>query len=287
MSERYLFDRKTFDPINNRKHKRILTTLRQRGHGRAIRYAHKIHHTVPAYTSLAFRALNLKPANGGQVYLDLACGSSPDVLVAQDYGYEAWGLDLFPPYVSPLHDDIESRMLSRFIRADIADGLPFASESVDYITCYAAIDLIKTDERATVYKEIKRILKPEGELAFTGVPLTNGYGYDFSDEIERMRLSGLRRVRNGYGAQVLTPGEPAPVIRRPYTYFTARDFRRGERVQQSQHGIDHLKRQLPNAIVTGFSNDGRCIYVRLDTQKFPTSFYAGFWEPLSAIESAA
>lgn len=64
------------------------------------------------------------------------------------------------------------------------------------------------------------------------------------------------------------------------------EYRVDDRVVMSDEGVRHLsiKGSRPKGQVTGFSRDGRCIYVRKDGQVYHSSYYKGFWELDTSIE---
>jgi hypothetical protein len=200
MTEKYYFDRKTFDPIGNDDHKRILSNLRSRGIGRKMQFEScrslqekagdsprrdETHRKCCA--SSALKHLALPQSSEGRVYLDVGCGDSPDRLIARSMGFISYGLDLF----APTHLEQDG---GQFIKADAVEHIPLANESVYAITSQAMIDLIETDSRLLFYQQVYRVLIAGGAFSQVGVELVNGYGFHYQDEAERVRLAGFRAV---------------------------------------------------------------------------------------------
>lgn len=185
------FDRKTFNPETNYKHSVSLRVLRNVGRKRR-------------YGSGALKMLPQFESKRG-VYVDLGCGDSPDTVIASQLGYLAYGFDLFPPA-----GDADKRCNVHFQRADVAERLPPADNSVDFVTSNAMIDLIPKDERTGLYKEVFRILKPGGVFVQIGIILHCGHGYTVGEESRRIRsIQGWGEVcslGNGFRAtKAVTP----------------------------------------------------------------------------------
>lgn len=187
------FNRKTFDPMGNPEHRNILSHLRKHGHARRYWYGGRgqgfTRHSERHYgccVSPSLEALRL-PENGSGIYLDLGCGDSADAVVASSWGYEGIGLDLFPPSSK----QVEASDIARFIRADVAEEIPFPDGSVIAATSHAMIDLIEPEARARFYSEVYRVLVPDGRLSLTAISLANGYGVSIKEEKIRAEQAGL------------------------------------------------------------------------------------------------
>ncbi len=117
---------------------------------------------------IIFKELDLKP---GQVLLDLGCG-------AGDYALEAakrlgekgkvYAWDKWPEVAEKVKQKAEARGLHNIKTgaADITAQLPLKDKSID--VCFMATVLHIFDLKKTgpaLFKEIERILKPEGVLA--------------------------------------------------------------------------------------------------------------------------
>ena len=183
------FDRKKFNP-ENIVDKRSLDTLRSQGRSRLYSfntYSNARHDPVHYYCcgSTALKNLNLTRAKRGDVFYDLGCGDSPDVLIAKKLGYSGFGFDLF-----------ESRLsVQDFIQRDIVDDWPEATDStIAVISCQAMIDLVVPDERERLYRNVFKALRPDGLFSLYGVNLHCGHGYNAHVEIQRVRKVGFRAV---------------------------------------------------------------------------------------------
>jgi SAM-dependent methyltransferase len=183
----YKFDRKTFDPKDNHEHEVILNYLRQIGARRLWGYKTWAREKRLEQVSSALRNLTLRKPHQKKIYLDVGCGDSPDVLIAAELGYEAYGLDLFPP-----KDAYKGG--AKFIKTDVAENIPFGEGIVHAITSQAMIDLIEPEKRLDFYKEVYRVLESGGTFSQIGIHLANGHGFNNQDEIERVRQVGFRAV---------------------------------------------------------------------------------------------
>lgn len=196
------FDRKTFDPTS-KDGAATLVKLRQAGRRRRFLYSicrvHNRHLTDPRYrryTSSSFDALSLRARERG-IYLDLGCGDSADALVASRLGYDAYGLDLFPPS----DEHVKPEDIAQFIQADVAERIPFPDSSVAAASSHAMIDLIEPDARLGFYSEVYRVLTAGGLFSLFGIELVNGHGFLPAKEHERCLRAGFERVgSNGTAA---------------------------------------------------------------------------------------
>jgi len=185
------FNRKTFDPIGNETDAAILKALRNLGRGRFF------HGWASPSLRYLLEAAMWKRQNAGEAYIDFGCGESADRFIVAKYGYQGFGMDLFPPL-------FVEQDTGAFIKGDIAEPLPFADHTFTYATCHAVIALLKPEERAPFYREAYRCMKIGGRFVLCGQHLKNGYGFDL--ETERMRLlesTEFEYVRSiGYGVVV-------------------------------------------------------------------------------------
>lgn len=184
-----VFDRKTFN-LADAECSRILGYLRSRGIARLRRFndgrAHGYNHRSCCASS-ALNNLYLPTPEKELTYLDIGCGDSPDVLIAAEVGYKAFGLDLFEPAA-----DYGDK--ATFIKRDACEVLPFPDGSVWAITSQAMIDLVEIETRAALYADVMRVLVRGGTFSQVGVELTNGHGFNQADEVERVRQIGFRAV---------------------------------------------------------------------------------------------
>lgn len=122
----------------------------------------------------------------GSTIVDLGCGDSGDSVIARERGFRAYGMDLFRP----------KRKRPSFIQGDAA-ALPLMSESVDGVISHAMVALLSPVDRWAMYREVARVLKPQGLLAVAFYPLTNGHPVTTAMESIRIYESGLHRKRAG------------------------------------------------------------------------------------------
>lgn len=180
------FNRKTFDPVSSSDDKTYLSALRRIGRRRLLEYGAS--GVGFCSCSQAFGAVAGMPNSGSGIYLDLGCGDSPDVLIAASWGFEAFGLDLFPPS-SP-------RLLPHFKYADVAERLPFDDDTVSAASSHAMVDLIEPNARDGFFREVFRVFKRGGKLAIQITPLKHGHGINVSTERQRAILVGFKANRS-------------------------------------------------------------------------------------------
>lgn len=205
------FNRKTFNPVKNAKHRKSLAVLRSVGSHRAFLFGrtkqypnrHDRKHHVSCYGSSALCWLghdfrSLRERDGNEVFIDLGCGNSPDALVATDLGYQSYAFDLFPPRSQYL-DDLP------FMPADVVERIPLDDLTVDFAISQAMIDLVPLNERAAFYREVDRVLKVGGVFTQIGISLHCGHGYKQSDELARARAVSNWKIESappgGFRAQ--------------------------------------------------------------------------------------
>lgn len=174
------FDRKTFDPFNNDTDKAILNSLRIPGRTRFNRGW-----TTPSLRALQTEGLarsiftGVTDPNKGERFIDFGRGESGDRFWVQTWGYESFGIDLFPPIF--INQDTHG-----FHVGDIAEPLTFPDYYFTYATCHAMISLLKPKERIDFYKEAYRVMKIGGKFALSGLHLKNGYDFDLNEELRKL-----------------------------------------------------------------------------------------------------
>lgn len=162
------FNRKKFDPVNNEADKSALNVLRQHGRRRVCSKYRHLHSTA-----LNWAFLETTTRSGR--FLDLGCGDSPDSLIAAELGFEAFGLDLFPPTTKNID----------FIEADAVEHIPLFDNSVDIAISQAMLDLIEPVAREQFFREVDRVLKHGSVFACYIQWLQSGWGFDLQEEQER------------------------------------------------------------------------------------------------------
>lgn len=86
--------------------------------------------------------------------LSLGCGSGADIVEMRSAGYDARGIDLYPPIP-------EAQPWFK-----LASGweLPFAAQSFDAVVCLEVIEHIPHDKRRDTAAEMKRVVRPGGVI---------------------------------------------------------------------------------------------------------------------------
>lgn len=116
----------------------------------------------------------------GQRLLDVACGSGrPTVRIAEKTGCAVTGIDLHADAIEVARHYAATRGVPdrvSFEAADAAQPLPFDSASFDAVICIDAVNHLP--DRAAVFADWHRVLKPGGRVLFTDPivvtgPLTN------------------------------------------------------------------------------------------------------------------
>ena len=112
--------------------------------------------------------------------LDIGCGSGATVSLLNDLGYQAIGVDLFPPEGG--------------VQADAA-ALPFDDDSFDGILFECSFSKITAAD--TALSEAHRVLKPNGKLLMTDF-YARGQPAEFSGVLGRMesRFALLLRLQS-------------------------------------------------------------------------------------------
>ncbi len=97
------------------------------------------------------------PDLSGKVVLDIPCGDGRASYEFIKKGARIIALDLFPHFMTL--PDVKAEF------ADLAEPLPLAGESVDYIICQEGIEHIPNQLK--LLEEFNRVLKPGGSLLLT------------------------------------------------------------------------------------------------------------------------
>lgn len=122
----------------------------------------------------------------GSVIVDVGCGESGDSVIARERGFVGYGLDLYRP----------KRKRSGFVQADAA-ALPLRAGTVDGVVSHAMVALLSPVDRWAMYREVARVLKPDGLFAYAAYPLADGHPVRDAIESDRMYDCGLHRKRTG------------------------------------------------------------------------------------------
>lgn len=103
-------------------------------------------------------------ANRVQTLLDLGCGSGNDVYRLANLGLAVVGLDYSKQALS--HAAANTSPYARFVRADMAAGLPFGAARFDAVMANVAIHMFSDTLTRALVQDVKRILRPGGIFLF-------------------------------------------------------------------------------------------------------------------------
>jgi arsenite methyltransferase len=119
----------------------------------------------------------------GETVLDLGCGGGLDVFLAGDKvgpSGKAIGIDMTPEMLELARRNAAGRTNVEFHQATI-DELPLADASVDCVISNCVINL--APDKAAVFREIARVLKPGGRLAVSDIALKQRLPDELGDDL--------------------------------------------------------------------------------------------------------
>jgi ubiquinone/menaquinone biosynthesis C-methylase UbiE len=132
-----------------------------------------------------------------------ACGiGGPSRYLAKTYGCRVAGLDLTPEFCQVAAMLAERTGLAGKVEYREGDALamPFADRSFDVV--WSQNVAMNIADRDRLYREIRRVLRPDGRYAFSDVvdkrgwrtPLSGSMGARFLDQLSSHRSSHTRKA---------------------------------------------------------------------------------------------
>jgi len=191
--------------------------------------------------------------------LDLGCGpAGPLTFMVEQAGCHGVGADFSQPAIAAGIARVNSQGLGAQIalqQADLNDPLPFAEASFDAVISLDVI--LHLRDRARIFREVARVLLPEGRFLFTDAGVIAGAISD--EQIRRRALHGCtqfapagfnERVLQQEGFRVLETSDRTPSLLRNATgRLTARLAHRVElEEQESPAGFKQQQEYLETII---------------------------------------
>lgn len=113
--------------------------------------------------------LCLAECKGGQCILEVGFGSGVTFPNLAEIYEEIYGLDLSAPV-----DDVTAVFRARQIQTHLQNGsvlsMPYEDDFFDTVLLISILEHIKPDEQTQAFSEIRRVLKPGGQVIY-GVPI--------------------------------------------------------------------------------------------------------------------
>ena len=122
----------------------------------------------------------------GATVLDLGCGAGTDLLIAAQMagpGGRAIGVDMTASMLARARASAREMELDNVeLHASLIESVPLTDGSVDVVISNGVIDLVP--DKAAVFSEIDRVLKPGGRLQLADVVIHTAVSEDARDRID-------------------------------------------------------------------------------------------------------
>lgn len=152
----------------------------------------------PEYEVIKFVAKYIKRREGIESYrvirsgcnkcLDLGCGIGRHVFFLDDYGFEAYGIDLSAEAIHFAKENCcyqnREDLVNHFTVGSITD-MPYADSTFDFIISHGVLDSMNFSIAEQAIEESSRVLKKDG-LFYLNLIAPNGMEYptEFASEVE-------------------------------------------------------------------------------------------------------
>lgn len=119
------------------------------------------HEPMPGESAAFDRFVRVLPAGG--TVLDLACGRGAWTWRLATRGLRVIGLDSSAPSLTVAARAVQPDSAVAFVEADMME-MPFAAASLDGVWCSDAFAYVRADRRAIFFRQVHRVLRPDGAL---------------------------------------------------------------------------------------------------------------------------
>ncbi|HEX3037980.1 MAG TPA: class I SAM-dependent methyltransferase [Oscillospiraceae bacterium] len=140
-------------------------------------------------------------SEGFRNFLDLGCGLGRHTVYMGTHGLEVTAFDLSDEAVQETRNWAERENLQIEARAGNMLALPFKNDSFDCIIAYNVIYHTDTIGFQTALEEIRRILRPEGELFLTLISKKT-WSFGHADKNKRIDENTILRNENETGEDI-------------------------------------------------------------------------------------
>lgn len=140
-------------------------------------------------------------AEGLNAFLDLGCGLGRHAVYMGKHGFEVTAFDLSDEAVQATRNWAERENLQIESRTGNMLALPFKNDSFDCIIAYNVIYHTDTIGFQTALEEIRRVLRPGGELFLTLIS-KNTWSFAHADKSKRIDENTILRNENETGENI-------------------------------------------------------------------------------------